>query len=218
MTDEPRSAAEAFDALAARVSGQSAELPKLKAAIEKVGTNSELTLARMAQDVDRTREAIHDVVVRLPPAGLPGETEMSAAMQLACDRMQEVLGRVQKACGSAAERQVQRQWLVRTAGAGFLAGLVLCLAVAVIFPRMAGALMAARIVGESDWNAGQALMRRGDPESWDRMARLYNACPHDVAIEFCTAAMAVRTITPGGADQPATAGTARIPVGRRGSE
>ena len=76
-------------------------------------------------------------------------------------------------------------------------------------PRAAGALIAAGIVGESDWNVGQALMRRGDPEGWDRMARLYNACPQDVATEWCEAATAVRTLAPGTIAQSPTAGTTR---------
>jgi len=80
---------------------------------------------------------------------------------------------------------------------------------AVIFPRAAGALIAAGIVGESDWNVGQALMRRGDPDGWDRMARLYSACPQDVAVERCMAVMAVRTLAPGTTAQSPTAGTTR---------
>jgi len=86
------------------------------------------------------------------------------------------------------------------------------------FPRQAGALIAAGIVGESDWNVGQALMRRGDPEGWDRMARLYNVCPQDVATERCEAAMAVRTLAPAMTTQLPAAGTTRRSASGNGLE
>ena len=209
MSAEPRSAAEAFDALAVTVSAQTTELRKLAAAIDKNTANYDLTLGRMARDIADTSQDIHCVSARLPPVGLPGESQLTAEMEQACDRMQDVIGLIQKACGSAVERQVQRKWMAGMACAGFAAGVALCVGLAVNFPRQAGALIAAGIVGESDWNVGQALMRRGDPEGWDRMARLYNACPQDVATEWCEAATAVRTLAPGTIAQSPTAGTTR---------
>jgi len=47
------------------------------------------------------------------------------------------------------------------------------------------------------------LMREVNPTSWDRMAKLYNACPEDSSTELCEAAMVVRTIPPVMPAQPA---------------
>jgi hypothetical protein len=36
-------------------------------------------------------------------------------------------------------------------------------------------------------------MEEASPDSWDKMARLYKACPPNTPTEFCEAAIAVRT-------------------------
>ena len=40
-------------------------------------------------------------------------------------------------------------------------------------------------------------MQGAEPLLWERMARLYNACPKDSTTDLCEAAMTVRTISPG---------------------
>jgi hypothetical protein len=44
------------------------------------------------------------------------------------------------------------------------------------------------------WNAGEAMMQDASPAQWERMVRLYKACPQDSTVELCEAATAVRTI------------------------
>ena len=39
-------------------------------------------------------------------------------------------------------------------------------------------------------------MEEASPASWDKMVRLYKACPPDSTTDVCEAAEAVRTITP----------------------
>jgi len=46
------------------------------------------------------------------------------------------------------------------------------------------------------WNAGEAMMHDANSGAWERMARLYNACPQDKLTELCEAAIAVGTIAP----------------------
>jgi hypothetical protein len=55
--------------------------------------------------------------------------------------------------------------------------------------------MAASLIGGNRWEAGEALMDRASPDTFDRMARLYQACG-DQAAQLCEAAMAVRTGPP----------------------
>jgi hypothetical protein len=59
-------------------------------------------------------------------------------------------------------------------------------------PSHTGDWLAALPLGGSPWQAGQALMRRDNPDSWDKMVRLYTACG-DQSVTLCErAAMAVR--------------------------
>jgi hypothetical protein len=54
--------------------------------------------------------------------------------------------------------------------------------------------MAAAMLGaENPWDAGQALMSRGSPDSFAQMVRLYRACDGK-PVELCEAAISVRTI------------------------
>jgi hypothetical protein len=41
--------------------------------------------------------------------------------------------------------------------------------------------------------SGNAPFAASDPATWERMVRLYKACPQDSTTEPCEAAMAVRT-------------------------
>ena len=62
------------------------------------------------------------------------------------------------------------------------------------------------------WSAGQAMLGDANPEMWDRMVRLYNACPRDSTTELCEAVLAVRTIAPDAPAPPAP----RVPDGAKG--
>jgi hypothetical protein len=52
------------------------------------------------------------------------------------------------------------------------------------------------------WRAGETLMERASPESFDRMVRLYNACG-ERPVEACTAAIAGQAATRSGETPPA---------------
>jgi len=62
-----------------------------------------------------------------------------------------------------------------------------------VLPRGGGAWLATTVIGGGRWLAGQTLMREADPVTWERMTRLYNACPIAIATDLCQAAMAERT-------------------------
>jgi hypothetical protein len=64
-----------------------------------------------------------------------------------------------------------------------------------ILPWGGGTWLASLAFG-GRWNAGEAMMQDASPAQWDRMARLYKACPQDSTTELCEAAIAVRTIAP----------------------
>ena len=49
------------------------------------------------------------------------------------------------------------------------------------------------------------MLRDANPALWDRMVRLYNACPKDSMTELCEAVLAVRTIAPDAPAQPTAA-------------
>jgi hypothetical protein len=61
------------------------------------------------------------------------------------------------------------------------------------------------------WAAGQALMQRDSPKSWDKMVRLYRACGTQ-ATELCEAAIILRTMPPLMRDE--TKGSPAVPSGR----
>ena len=113
------------------------------------------------------------------------------------------------------ERQEQQRSLAIAAGFGVVGGVLLWLLLVELLPGGAGTWLAARPFGGSRWNAAATLMRDDDPRVWNRMMRLYWACPHDTGTEQCEAAMAVRTIVPGQSPpvQPAPEAAKSAPFG-----
>ncbi len=98
--------------------------------------------------------------------------------------------------GQVHDRQEQQRWLAITAGLGLLGGVLLWLLLIRLLPWGAGDWLAALPIGGGRWGAGQTLMRDADPVTWERMVRLYKACPQESTTEQCEAAMAVRTTPP----------------------
>lgn len=90
-------------------------------------------------------------------------------------------------------------WQERDADAGY--GGVALLATAAL-PWGLGTGLAGLAYG-GRWNVGQAMLGDASPETWDRMVRLYKACPKDSTTELCEAVLAVRPIAP---DAPAPPG------------
>jgi hypothetical protein len=97
--------------------------------------------------------------------------------------------------GSArAERdQNKRVWIVAVIGT--MGGMLLWFLLTALLPWGGGTWLAGLAFG-GRWKAGEAMMEDASPESWDKMARLYKACPPDAPTVLCEAAIAVRTLGP----------------------
>lgn len=131
-------------------------------------------------------------------------------------RLDEAVRELRGVVGGARERREQRRWLWGVGAAGTLGGVVLWLLATALLPWGLGTRLAGLAYG-GRWEGGQALLREASPGTWDRMVRLYRACPQGSATELCEAALAVRTIAPG-APQPGTAPPAAASVPEGGKE
>ena len=207
MTTEPdNSAIRAFEALRAEIAATRAELRDLAAVTAaQVVPDYDLTLGRIAKQLGEVTARLSriesrpvELSIERGPLKLPGEPGTpEAVMHDAAETLRGCAVAVREAVRSAVTRQTQRRWLAGSALAGVAMGLVLCLGAVAVLPRQAGAWMAATILGaENPWDAGQALMWRDSPASWDKIVRLYKACGEQ-ATEMCEAAITVRTIQPG---------------------
>ncbi len=144
--------------------------------------------------------------LRLTPASFCTEIDnvalsvAGAASRPFADAVQEVRGAardLKALTGQVRDRQEQRVRVITASVLGIMLGIGLWYAAAGLLPRGAGDWIAASLIGGSKWQAGETLMEEASPESWDKMVRLYKACPQDTATELCEAAIAVRTIQPG---------------------
>ena len=99
--------------------------------------------------------------------------------------------------GRIHEQREQRRWMWGAGGVGVLGGVLLWFLLAALLPWGAGDWLASLpINGGGPWGAGQALLDRNSPESWDKMRRLYRACGSQLT-ELCEAAITVRTLSVG---------------------
>lgn len=126
-----------------------------------------------------------------------GEQGVSA-VRMAASALDEARRKFEGVLAGARTAREQRAWVGTAAVLGLMVGALLWFLAAMLLPWGAGHWLAATLVGGGRWQAGQTLMREADPKSWDRMARLYSACPKDSSTELCEAAMVVRTIPPVG--------------------
>lgn len=99
----------------------------------------------------------------------------------------------------AHEWREQRRRLRAVGAAGAMGGMLLWFLATAALPWGMGTRLAGLAYG-GRWDAGQAMLGGANPEMWDRMVRLYNACSRDSTTELCEAVLAVRTIVP---DAPA---------------
>ncbi|MBV9786155.1 MAG: hypothetical protein JO264_20320, partial [Acidisphaera sp.] len=102
---------------------------------------------------------------------------------------------LREAIGAVRAQQEQRAWLWLAGGLGIVGGVLLWVLATAILPWGAGTWLAGLGYG-GRWQGGQALLREADPVSWERMVRLYQACPVASRTEQCEAALAVRTAAP----------------------
>ena len=176
------------------------------------------TLGAMAQELSGIGARLAAVeakpALRLMPAGF--EAELARAVRGAASAAGNELrdatrgartaaGDLEALVGRVHARREQRQWVGVAGMIGAMAGVLLWIVAAGALPRGAGHWLAALLVGGSRWEAGAALMRTADPETWGRLVRLSRACGES-ATELCEAAMAVRTVPPGAPAQPGPEG------------
>ena len=104
--------------------------------------------------------------------------------------------------GCVRAQREQRAWLWTVGGCGAWVGVVLWIVLASFLPWGAGDWLASFPVsrGRGAWEAGEALLQRDSPPTWDKMVRLYQACG-DQKTEACEAALVVRSMPPGPAQE-----------------
>jgi hypothetical protein len=209
QTDDDGDAARAFEALRAEVAA-------LRRGVDLVTRQGSAapdyspTLGAIAKELKAVAVRL-DALERAPalattPASLRGEIDGVARSVAAtvsrpfAEAVQEVRGAAHDLtalAGRLRERQEQRMWLLTVGALGLMAGVGLWYVAAGLLPRSVGDGIAASLIAGDRWHAGETLMEQASPETWDRMARLYKACPQDAATELCTAAMALRAAAPG---------------------
>ena len=193
MPAETRSAAEAFDALRAEVSETHAELHRLTAMIVgQPAPNYDLTLGEMAKRLGAMEDRLAHLARRMPPARLPEEMILPHELAAIAEQAKAAARELRTATGAVVEQRALRWWITSIGGIGVMVGILLCLGTAALLPRQARAWMAATLVGGDPWTAGQTLMRDTDAAAFDRMVRLYQACPPDSPTQLCAAASAVK--------------------------
>jgi len=177
------------------------------------------TLGGMARTLQTVEGRLHAIegkpAMALTPARFEGELEgaVRGAAAVAGDELRRAAQRagavasdLEGLVGRVRREQEQSVWVSVAGLSGFGLGALLWLLLAAVLPWGIGHRMAASLVGGGQWEAGATLMREAKPEAWDRVWRLSQACPPEILIDLCEAAMVVRTIPPGPATQPAPEG------------
>ena len=118
--------------------------------------------------------------------------EVLQSVAAAGTQLDEATRALQAMIGAAQSRRAQRRQVWIAAVVGVVLGFVAWWPLTRVLPRGGGAWLATTVIGGGRWVAGQALMREADPVTWERMTRLYNACPAETVIDLCQAAMAER--------------------------
>lgn len=193
------------------------------------GPDYSLTLGQMQKALQAIGTRL-DAIEQTPAlAATPGQqtAELRRELQQAGEEARRGLGHSQAeldatvrelrgVMAAARERGEQRQWLWAVGIVGALAGMLLWFLATALLPWGGGTWLAGLAFG-GRWNAGQALLQDASPASWERMLRLYNACPQDSRTELCEAAMAVRTISPGSSASERARETGTVPKSPRGA-
>ncbi len=93
--------------------------------------------------------------------------------------------------GTVRDRQQQKQWLIRAGLAGLVAGMILSYVLARALPLNVNTFIAAGIIGESRWDAGFALLRKSNPDGWQKLIADTNLVTSNrEKIDACRAAAA----------------------------
>ena len=210
---EADGAEQAFAALRAEVAAQHRVLERIAAVLADPGRQEvpdySPTLGAMVQELKAVTARLEALEQRPALASTPaaqaaalrGELHQAGeeARRGLAHSQAQLDGAVRALHGlirSANEWRDQKQWLWMVGGIGVMFGVLLWFMLPVILPWGAGDWLSALPIGGGPWQAGAALMQRANPAAWERMVRLYQACPPGRATELCAAAMAARPAPP----------------------
>ena len=214
MAAEADSAEQAFAALCAEVAAlrQGIELvyrQSQAAQAAAAGPDYSPTLGAIAKELQTITARLGALEQKPALATTPGQQaaelrrqldQVGEAARLGLVRSQADLDGTVRALrqviGMARTQRAQRQWLWGAGGLGIAGGMLVWVLATAVLPWGAGTWLAGLGYG-GRWPGGQALLREADPVSWERMVRLYQACPAASRTEQCEAALAVRTAAPG---------------------
>ena len=100
---------------------------------------------------------------------------------------------LQQLSGNVQTRREQQRWLELAVAFGVVLGIALWYLLPSFLPSSAGDWLASSLIGGGRWQAGQTLMQRANPEAFERMVRLYNACG-ERSVDVCEAAIRGRPL------------------------
>ncbi|OYX65074.1 MAG: hypothetical protein B7Y88_10400 [Sphingomonadales bacterium 32-64-17] len=185
-------AAQAFARLAEKVDLLEAAITGLAAKREAAPDYSD-TLGEIAALLQKIRDAIQTLARRpamqLTPDAMAEQIAVAATkaraadaatIRLAQERMEKVAGRLEYLEGTVVTARDQRRRLIRAAGIGALAGIMVWSFLPGSVARTAPTgwywpeRMAARMLDLDRWTAGERLMATAEPERW-RMVLFSNA-------------------------------------------
>jgi hypothetical protein len=109
-------------------------------------------------------------------------------------QLDNAVRRVEHLTGTVSTHEEQRRWRGVALACGVMLGIALWYVLPSLLPWGAGDWLASSLIGGGRWRAGEALMERASPASFERMVQLYNACG-ERPIDLCETAL-----TAGGAD------------------
>jgi hypothetical protein len=210
---EADGAERAFAALRAEVAAQHRVLERIAAVLADPGRQEapdySPTLGAMVQELKAVTARLEALEQR--PALATTPAAQAAGLRLEIEKASEEVRRglghsrveldgavstLRELIGAVRKRREQQQWLWTAGGLGVMLGVLLWFMLPLILPWGAGDWLSALPIGGGPWQAGAALMQRADPAVWERMVRLYRACPPDSATALCEAAMTARTAPP----------------------
>lgn len=181
--DEQDDAARAFEDL-------SAEVRVMRRAVEALEAKNPVdyapTLAALTQELENLRGATTAMARRPAVALTPeayaaqiGRAAAEAARPAAAElqRVQTLTGTLEHALGGIRTREEQRGQVLRVGGGALAVGALLCV---LLLPPIARALptswhvpekLAAGVIADNRWTAGQRMMTSYAPRAWERIAR-----------------------------------------------
>ena len=216
--DEADAAERAFEALREEVAALRRGIELVYSQAQHVGPAPAVseapdyspTLGAIAQELRAVGKRLDGIegqpALRLTPAAYAqqltagvrqAEDEAGRGVTHAQGRLSDALHELRSLIGSANSQFVQqrREWIA--VAIGTVLGFVIWYPLVWLTPFGGGHWLTASLIGGGRWSAGQTLMQEAAPASWERMVRLYKACPQDSTTELCEAAMAVQAIPDG---------------------